>query len=86
MLFAILWWYTSKPRYRWAPTGLFMVCYGLFRFAVEFVRVPDENRGYLLFDWLTMGQLLSLPMIVGGLALLSFAYTRREPSGNYGAA
>ncbi len=49
------------------------------------MRVPDENRGYLLFDWLTMGQLLSLPMIVGGLALLSFAYTRREPSGNYGA-
>ena len=85
VLFAILWWYTSKPRYRWAPTGLFMVCYGLFRFAVEFVRVPDENRGYLLFDWLTMGQLLSLPMIVGGLGLLSFAYTRREPSGNYGA-
>ena len=65
MLFVILWWFTSKPRPRWAPSGLFLVCYGVFRFAVEFVRVPDANRGYLLFDWVTMGQMLSLPMIVG---------------------
>jgi len=86
VLFVIIWWFTSKPRFRWAPTGLFMLCYGIFRFAVEFVRVPDENRGYLLFDWVTMGQLLSLPMIIGGVFLLGLAYRLRQPSGNYVAA
>ena len=54
------------------------------RFAIEFVRVPDENRGYLLFDWVTMGQILSLPMIILGVVLLSWAYNRHQPSGNYG--
>jgi phosphatidylglycerol:prolipoprotein diacylglycerol transferase len=82
-LFAILWWFTSTPRPRLAPSGLFLLCYGLFRFAVEFVRVPDANRGYLLFDWVTMGQLLSLPMILIGLWMLAGAYRRNEPSGNY---
>jgi phosphatidylglycerol:prolipoprotein diacylglycerol transferase len=86
VLFVILWWYTSRPRFRWAPTGLFLVCYGVFRFLVEFVRVPDANRGYLFLDWVTMGQILSLPMIVGGLALLAVAYRRREPSPNYRSA
>jgi phosphatidylglycerol:prolipoprotein diacylglycerol transferase len=83
VLFAILWWYTSKPRPRWAPSGLFLVCYGLFRFAVEFVRVPDSNRGYMLFGWMTMGQILSLPMVAAGLWMLAIAYRRGQPSGNY---
>jgi phosphatidylglycerol---prolipoprotein diacylglyceryl transferase len=83
VLFVILWWFTSKPRFRWAPTGLFLLSYGAFRFMVEFVRVPDENRGYLLFDWMTMGQILSLPMILGGAGMLVVAYRRRDPSGNY---
>jgi phosphatidylglycerol:prolipoprotein diacylglycerol transferase len=82
-LFAILWWFTSKPRFRWAPSGLFLLCYGVFRFLVEFVRVPDANRGYLLLDWVTMGQILSTPMIVAGLAMLAWAYRRRDPSGNH---
>jgi phosphatidylglycerol:prolipoprotein diacylglycerol transferase len=83
-LFVILWLYTSRPRPRLAPSGLFLIGYGVFRFLVEFVRVPDENRGYLLFDWVTMGQLLSLPMIVVGLILWVYAHRRAEPSGNYG--
>jgi phosphatidylglycerol:prolipoprotein diacylglycerol transferase len=83
VLFVILWWFTSSPRPRLAPSGLFLLCYGVFRFAVEFVRVPDANRGYLLFDWMTMGQILSLPMIIAGAWLLAIAYRRREPSGNY---
>jgi phosphatidylglycerol:prolipoprotein diacylglycerol transferase len=83
VLFLILWWFTSRPRFRWAPAGLFLLCYGVFRFIVEFVRVPDANRGYLAFDWLTMGQVLSTPMILGGLVLLAVAYRRREPSGNF---
>jgi phosphatidylglycerol:prolipoprotein diacylglycerol transferase len=83
VLFVILWWFTASPRPRLAPSGLFLLCYGVFRFAVEFVRVPDANRGYLLFDWVTMGQILSLPMIIAGAWLLAVAYRRREPSGNY---
>jgi phosphatidylglycerol:prolipoprotein diacylglycerol transferase len=83
VLFAILWWFTARPRPRWAASGLFLLCYGLFRFAVEFVRVPDENRGYLLLGWVTMGQILSTPMIIAGLAMLAAAYRRRQPSGNY---
>jgi phosphatidylglycerol:prolipoprotein diacylglycerol transferase len=83
VLFLILWWFTATPRPRWAPSGLFLLCYGVFRFLIEFVRVPDENRGYLLFDWVTMGQILSLPMIIAGLAMLAVAYHRRETSGNY---
>jgi len=83
VLFVILWWFTARPRPRLAPSGLFLLCYGVFRFAVEFVRVPDANRGYLLLDWVTMGQLLSLPMILAGLWLLVVAYRRNQPSGNY---
>ncbi len=82
-LFAILWWFTARPRPRLAPAGLFLALYALFRIAVEFVRVPDADIGYLAFGWLTMGQLLSLPALVAGLAMLAWAYTRRQPSGNY---
>ncbi len=82
VMFLILWWFTSKPRWRLAPSGLFLTLYGLFRFLVEFVRVPDADIGYLAFGWLTMGQVLSLPVLVAGLAMLAFAYTRRQPSGN----
>jgi len=81
-LFVIVWLFTLRPRPRLAPSGLFLLCYGVFRFLVEFVRVPDENRGYLLLDWVTMGQILSTPMILGGLVLLAIAYRRNQPSGN----
>jgi phosphatidylglycerol:prolipoprotein diacylglycerol transferase len=83
VLFLLMWWFTATPRPRFASSGLFLLGYGVFRFGVEFIRVPDENRGYLLFDWMTMGQILSTPMIVGGVILLVLAYRRNEPSGNY---
>jgi phosphatidylglycerol---prolipoprotein diacylglyceryl transferase len=91
VLFAILWIYTLKPRPRWAPTGLFLVIYGIARLVVEFWRLPDvhmnkEHNGYLFGDWFTMGMLLSLPMLLTGLALLAIAYKRRQPSGNDVAA
>jgi phosphatidylglycerol:prolipoprotein diacylglycerol transferase len=82
-LFVILWLFTARARPRLAPTGLFLLCYGVFRFAIEFVRVPDHDRGYVLFDWMTMGQILSAPMIVIGIYLLVRAYRRDEPSGNH---
>jgi len=60
-----------------AVSGLFLLLYGLFRFSVEFVRQPDAHIGYVAFDWLTMGQLLSLPMLVGGAVMLALAYALR---------
>ncbi|MBE0484940.1 prolipoprotein diacylglyceryl transferase [Marinobacter sp.] len=76
VLFVILWWFSSKPRPRMAVSGLFLVCYGSFRFVTEFMRQPDPQLGYLAFDWLTMGQVLSLPMVIAGAALLAIAYRR----------
>lgn len=76
LFFAILWWFSSRPRPRMAVSGLFLVCYGVFRFLVEFVRQPDPQLGYLAFDWLTMGQVLSFPMILAGAGLMVLAYRR----------
>ncbi|MGY0505968.1 prolipoprotein diacylglyceryl transferase [Luteimonas sp. e5] len=67
VMFILLWWFSSRPRPRYAVSGLFALLYGAFRFAVEFVRLPDAQLGYLAFGWLTMGQVLSLPLIVLGL-------------------
>ena len=64
---------SRKPRPRYAVSGMFALLYGVFRFLVEFVRVPDASLGYLAFGWLTMGQLLSLPLIAVGIALLWLA-------------
>jgi len=86
VLFLILWWFTGKPRPRLAPTGLFLVIYGCTRFTVEWVRLPDANIGYLVGDWLTMGMLLTIPMIFAGLAMMIYAYWRHQPSGNLSAA
>jgi phosphatidylglycerol:prolipoprotein diacylglycerol transferase len=87
LLFIILWWYTSKPRPRLAPSGLFLVIYSLARITVEFWRVPDAHINYLVgTDWITMGMLLSVPMLLIGLTLLLMAYRRREASGNFSAA
>lgn len=76
-LFVILWWFSASPRPRMAVSGLFLVGYGVFRFLVEFVRVPDAHLGYLAFGWLTMGQLLTLPMILFGMVFLFMAYRRQ---------
>ncbi len=79
VLFTVLWIYSSKPRPEKAVSGLFLLLYGVFRFAIEFVREPDAHIGYLAFGWLTMGQLLSFPMILAGLALMLLAYRRLAP-------
>jgi phosphatidylglycerol:prolipoprotein diacylglycerol transferase len=73
-LFALLWWYSAKPRARGRVSGLFLLGYGVFRFAAEFAREPDAFLGYLALG-LTMGQWLCLPMIAAGGALL--AWNRR---------
>ncbi len=84
-LFLIVWWYSRRPRPSGAVVGLALAWYGMVRFLIEFVRVPDAQVGYLAFDWVTMGQLLSLPMVIVGLALMARAYALARPSGNYAA-
>ena len=71
LLLGLLWWFAAKPRKRGSIAGLFLVGYAVARMLVEFVRVPDEHLKYLLFDWVTMGHLLSLPMLFLGIWLLS---------------
>ena len=70
VLFAIIWWYAAKPRPYMAVSGLFLLLYGVFRFFVEFYRVPDAHLGYLALDWVTMGQILTVPMIAAGAIML----------------
>jgi len=77
-LFIILWVYARKPRPTGAVSGLFLLCYGIFRFLVEFVREPDVQLGYLAFGWVTMGQILSLPMILLGVWLLWWSHRKRN--------
>lgn len=69
----------NPPRPRGTFIGLFLVMYGVFRFLVEFVREPDVQLGYLWGGWLTMGQVLSVPLIVAGIALLIYAVTMKLP-------
>lgn len=78
VLFLILWFYSKKPRPLMALSGLFLIGYGSFRFLVEFVRIPDEGLGYLAMDWLTMGQILSTPMVILGIVLMTLAYKQNR--------
>lgn len=79
LLFIILWLFSSKQRPLGAVSGLFLVGYGIARSFVEFFRVPD-NSDFLGIEWLTQGQLLSIPMIVIGLALIVWAYRNKSTS------
>jgi len=73
----VLWLYTKKPRPMIATSGLFLLIYGVSRVAIEFVREPDQQMGYLALGWITMGQVLSAPMAIAGAILLVLAYRRR---------
>jgi phosphatidylglycerol:prolipoprotein diacylglycerol transferase len=73
LLFAVLWWYSRRPRPRGAVSGAFLLGYGLVRFLVEFTREPDRFLGLLALG-LSMGQWLSMPMIAGGAAMIVWAY------------
>jgi phosphatidylglycerol---prolipoprotein diacylglyceryl transferase len=79
VLFIILWIFSAKPRPYMAVSGMFLLWYGVFRFFVEFYRLPDADIGYLAFGWITMGQILSAPMIIAGVVMLILAW--RGPEG-----
>ncbi|QAX81443.1 prolipoprotein diacylglyceryl transferase [Candidatus Pseudomonas adelgestsugas] len=77
-LFLILYIFSRKPRPTMAISGMFLLLYGIFRCIVELIRMPDAQLGYLAWGWLTMGQILSMPMILFGLSLLWWAYNFRQ--------
>ena len=68
-LFILIWWYASKPRKPGSVSAVFLIGYALCRLVAECFREPDLQLGYLAFGWLTMGQLLSIPMLLLGLWL-----------------
>jgi phosphatidylglycerol:prolipoprotein diacylglycerol transferase len=76
LLFGILWLFSKPKRPAGQISGLFLISYGIIRCFEECWREPDRHLGYILFDWVTMGQLLSLPMIVFGLFLYIRAVRR----------
>ena len=78
-LFIVLWWFSEKPRPRGAVSGLFLIGYGLARFSIEFTREPDNFLGLLALG-MSMGQWLSLPMVLIGIAMMLWAYRRRPAS------
>ncbi len=78
VLFIVLWVFSSRSKPVMAASGLFCLGYGAFRFGVEFFREPDAHLGFILLDWMTMGQILSLPMILLGASVLFLAYTRKS--------
>ena len=81
LLFIVLYALSRKlpPRPRGTFIGVFLVLYGCFRFLIEFVRQPDVQLGYLYGGWLTMGQVLSVPLVIAGVAVLVFALTKKLP-------
>ena len=81
VIFCVLFALSRKrpPRPQGTFLGAFLALYGIFRFIIEFVREPDVQLGYLWGGWLTMGQVLSAPLIVAGIALLIYAARRRHP-------
>ncbi|MCY4218048.1 MAG: prolipoprotein diacylglyceryl transferase [Gammaproteobacteria bacterium] len=79
-LFLVLTWFASKPRPLGSVSALFLLGYGGFRFLVEFFREPDLHLGTIAFGWLTMGQLLCVPMVALGLILMLRAYQQIEKS------
>lgn len=78
VLFVALWWFSRRPRAPMAVSGLFLCGYGAARGLVEFVREPDAHVGYVALGWLTTGQLLSVPMLLAGAAMLWWG-RRKEP-------
>ncbi len=80
VIFVVLYVLSRKvpPRPRGTFIGTFLVLYGVFRFLIEFVRVPDAQLGYL-FGPITMGQLLSLPLVLAGVAVLVAAHRLKRP-------
>ena len=81
LLFVILFALSRKrpPRPRGTFISVFLIVYGICRFLIEFVRQPDAQLGYLFGGWVTMGQVLSVPLILIGIGVLIYAATKKLP-------
>jgi phosphatidylglycerol:prolipoprotein diacylglycerol transferase len=79
VLFVVVWLVSSRPQATGVVSGVFLAGYGVMRFCTEFFRQPDSHLGYLAFDWLTMGQLLSLPMVIVGILMAVYARRFSRP-------
>lgn len=77
VLFVVLWFFSQSPKNRGAVSGLGLLCYGSFRFFVEFFREPDAHLGFVAADWVTQGQILSMPMMVLGAGLFIWSFTQK---------
>lgn len=75
LLFCILWWFSRKQRPTGAISALFLLGYGGFRFIAEYTREPDTYLGLLKLGF-SMGQWLSLPMILAGIGMMAWSYSR----------
>ncbi len=73
VLFGFVWWFAARPRPPAMISGAFLAGYGALRFVTEQFREPDGHLGFIAFDWLTMGQLLSLPMVIVGILIVAWA-------------
>jgi|TARA_Y100000310_G_scaffold328621_1_gene397044 phosphatidylglycerol:prolipoprotein diacylglycerol transferase len=80
VLLAVLWLYSSRPRAGMAVTGMFLTGYGSLRLFSELFRSPDPHLMFIAFGWLTMGQLLSAPMVLLGIAFLWHAGRVNQPA------
>lgn len=80
-LFLILFIFSRKPRPTMAVSGVFMMAYGSLRFITEFFRTPDAHLGFVMFDWMSKGQQLSIPMIIFGVVIFIMAY-KKSPTKN----
>ena len=78
LLFAVVWWFARRPRPDGAISGVFLIGYGIARFCIEFTREPDDFLGLLALH-LSMGQWLSIPMVLAGVAILVWSYRRGRP-------
>jgi len=88
LLFILVYVFSRRRRPIGSVAGLFLIGYGVARFLVEFVRLPDDHIGYLAFGWLTMGHVLTIPMLIVGGGLMAYAYRYRrmpQPRGEGGS-
>ncbi len=77
LLFILVWMVSAKPRPAGFVSGIFLMGYGVFRVITENYRSPDGHIGFIAFDWLTMGQILSLPMLIAGILLTLWSGSRQ---------
>ena len=74
----ILWFFSAKKRSIGKVSAMFLICYGAFRVLTEFFRTPDSHLGFVLFGSVTMGQILSAPLIIAGMILWFWSKTNDE--------